>query len=279
MPGVLLALWGAGAPRVGIFADLYSYMADVADASDRQVDTVHKISRRVVRRCLDSLDAVVVLTSAMDALINRESKPSVVMEGLVDVNQSARAVSLANRHTHPTALYAGALRREYGVEDLVLGFRSIPDPQARLEIYGQGDYAEEVRRHAAEDTRITFAGTVPVEVVLEAEERAWVLVNPRPANQEFTKYSFPSKNMEYLASGTAVLTTPLPGMPPEYYPHVMLIDESSPAGVRGALERAFALGRGELHRRGERGKEFVLTSKTNTIWAGKLLALARRAGA
>ena len=48
--------------------------------------------------------------------------------------------------------------------------------------------------------------------------------------------------MEYLASGTPVLTTRLPGMPEEYYEHVLTIDGSTADDVTAALERAAALG-------------------------------------
>ena len=57
-----------------------------------------------------------------------------------------------------------------------------------------------------------------------AEElKATLLVNPRPTTEEFTIYSFPSKNMEYMASGTPLLTTKLPGMPEEYHQYVLAI--------------------------------------------------------
>ena len=38
-------------------------------------------------------------------------------------------------------------------------------------------------------------------------------VNPRQNNEEFTKYSFPSKTMEYLASGVPVVAYKLDGIP------------------------------------------------------------------
>jgi glycosyltransferase involved in cell wall biosynthesis len=111
--------------------------------------------------------------------------------------------------------------------------------------------------------------------VLRAEEKAWLLVNPRPADAEFTKYSFPSKNMEYLASGTPVLTTRLPGMPDEYYDHVLTIDGSSAEDVTTGLRDALALGPDELHRRGVRGKEFVLDQKNNVVQSRRIIEFAK----
>lgn len=274
LPGALLALSGTSVNRIGIFADLYSYMADVADASNRRLTMVHRICRRITWRCINSLDGFVVLTEALNGKINAAGKPHIVMEGIADSQRAMAPVLLENRDEQPTVLYAGALRKEYGLEALVKGFRAYNDSDARLVIYGQGDYAGEIRRHASEDSRIDFRGSVDVEQVIAAEERAWLLVNPRPADQEFTKFSFPSKNMEYLASGTAVLTTRLPGMPPEYYDYVLTIDGSSADHITEALSRSLGLGLLSLHKRGAEGRRFVLDKKNNLYQAGRMRQLA-----
>jgi hypothetical protein len=118
---------------------------------------------------------------------------------------------------------------------------------------------------------------VPTAEVVAAERSAWLLVNPRPAEQEFTKYSFPSKNMEYLVSGTAVLTTRLPGMPADYLEHVLTIDEPGPDGISRGLDKALAEGRDGLLRRGEGGRAFVLEHKNNVRQASRILSLSRKA--
>ena len=41
-------------------------------------------------------------------------------------------------------------------------------------------------------------------------------MNPRSADAEYTKYSFPSKTIEYLATGVPVVMNRLPGIPEEY---------------------------------------------------------------
>lgn len=278
MTTVLPCLRGASrTTRIGIFADLYSYMADVHDASERRVGLVHSAARRSVARSLALLDAYVVLTEQMAEVLNTAGKPYVVMEGLVDAQAPAPEPDGREKTAHPTVLYAGALRKEYGLETLVRGFQAWDRPDAELVVYGQGDYAAELASIAGTDPRITYRGVVPTADVVAAERSAWLLVNPRPAEREFTKYSFPSKNMEYLVSGTAVLTTRLPGMPADYLEHVLTIDEPGPHGVSQGLEKAFAEGRDGLLRRGERGRAFVLEHKNNVRQASRILSLSRKA--
>lgn len=275
MPWVLRALRRSDVVRIGVFADLYSYMAEVADASNRRSGPVHAVARREVATSFTLLDGYVVLTRQMAGVVNPHDKPCLVMEGLVDAEDPVAAPRPAvPRSGHPTVLYAGALRREYGLETLVRGFQAWPEPEAELVVYGQGDYASELAAIAAADSRITYRGAAPRAEVLQAEREAWLLVNPRPVDQEFTQYSFPSKNMEYLASGTAVLTTRLPGMPPEYLAYVLTIDAPGPDGVAEALAKAFAEGRDGLAERGHRGRTFVLEEKNNVRQAGRILDLA-----
>ena len=63
--------------------------------------------------------------------------------------------------------------------------------------------------------RIEFLGMLPRTDVLELQSKATILVNPRQPVGDFTKYSFPSKTIEYMASGTPLLMYKLPGIPEE----------------------------------------------------------------
>lgn len=98
-----------------------------------------------------------------------------------------------------------------------------------------------------------------------------LLVNPRPIAPEYTKYSFPSKNMEYMISGTPVLTTKLPGMPEEYYPHVYFIEDETPDGISMVLQEICAKSLEERTRKGIDARQFVLEQKTNIAQAKKII--------
>jgi glycosyltransferase involved in cell wall biosynthesis len=217
------------------------------------------------------LGTFVLLTEQMNPVVNSGGKPHIVMEGLVDIGMRSSKNLLEDKAEHPTVLYAGALRKQYGLENLILGFEALEDPRVRLEIYGEGDYVPDIERAAARDGRISYGGIVPNKEVVEREKRAWVLVNPRPSNQEFTRYSFPSKNMEYMVSGTPVVTTRLAGMPEEYYEYVSTIDGDDSQAIKDALSRELGRDPGELHAQGERARAFVLAKKNNVAQAARIL--------
>ena len=65
---------------------------------------------------------------------------------------------------------------------------------------------------------------------IEEQLHATLLVTTRPTPQAFTKYSFPPKNMEHMASDTPLLTTLLSGIPKGYLRYGRVLRHESPAG-------------------------------------------------
>ena len=143
-----------------------------------------------------------------DCLINKNNKPYIIMEGIVDSNM--KKVNKTKKTSKFIVMYAGALREEYGLKILIDGYMKYKNDNSELWIYGAGDYSEEIVKMSKIDERIRFFGSVDNETIIKSEHNASLLVNPRPTNLEFTRYSFPSKIMEYMSSGTPVLTTKLP---------------------------------------------------------------------
>ncbi|MBP3927161.1 MAG: glycosyltransferase family 1 protein, partial [Clostridium sp.] len=88
--------------------------------------------------------------------------------------------------------------------------------------------------------------------------------------------SFPSKTMEYMASGTPVLTTVLPGMPKEYHPYVYLLEDETADGISEMLKKVLGNSEEDLFRKGMEARRFVLEQKNNVIQAQKILDMLRK---
>lgn len=217
----------------------------------------------------------IVLTEMMNDYINPTGKPYVVLEGQADIAMSKRPPSLEMKEKPRVVLYAGGVSRQYGAEIMTEGFRTANISNAQLHIYGPGDYVEELQEIAREDSRIVYGGMLLNSQVEEKEQQATLLINPRPTHEEFIKYSFPSKTMEYMASGTPALTTRIPGIPKDYEPHLYFIDEETPQGVARALEEVLSCSDEELFAKGAGAREFILTTRNNIIQAGKILDMLK----
>lgn len=251
-------------PCIGIVTDL----PEMLSGSGMSI----RLSQFVIRHCT----GYVFLTQAMNDRLNPDGKPYVILEGHADIAMGQVSPSLEEKHKPRVCLYAGGVSRDYGLAELVEGFRLANLPDTQLHIYGPGDYVPELEQIARQDSRIVYGGMLLSSQVVQREREATLLVNPRPTGEEFVKYSFPSKTMEYMASGTPVLTTDLPGMPPEYHDYVYRIFREDAPGIAQALTQVLCHSDRELLEKGQAARDFVLREKNNVTQAKKILDLLER---
>ena len=225
---------------------------------------------------LTNYDAYILLTEQMTHIINPKNKPKIIMEGLVDVKMGETENILKNKYKERVLIYAGGLHEKYGIRTLIEAFIKLKDLDLRLHFYGTGDMEEAINKYSEVDSRIKYFGVVPNKIVVENQLKATLLLNPRPTKEEFTKYSFPSKNMEYMVSGTPVVTTKLSGMPKEYYDYVYLFEEENAAGIYRSLDKILLKSKKELQEFGAKSKTFVLMHKNNSIQAGRVICLYKK---
>ncbi len=255
--GALLAAVLLKRDRIGIVTDLPETLAP-------KESMICKFSYLAIHLC----NKYILLTEQMSQRINSKKK-YIVLEGHVDTRMEKKENCLGKKADKKICIYAGGLYRKYGVEKLVQAFKRLEIDDAELHIYGDGDYADELRKN--KNKSIIYHGIVSNEEVIQAEIQATLLINPRPSNEEFTKYSFPSKNMEYMASGTPVLTTKLPGMPKEYNRYVYVFEDESIEGMIETMKKVLNKPREELHKKGMLAKKFVMKYKNNDVQAEKVI--------
>lgn len=264
--GALLACKMFKLPCVGIVTDVPGKRANRGNVLNRIIDAIRF-------RQLQSYDAYIFLSEPMNKLINHANKPYIVVEGTVDSKMMRVENTLGKKAKPRVCLYSGSIRRIYGVPALVEGFLKAELPDTELWIYGDGDYREELQIICQEHANIRYFGVVPNSEVVKAQVAATLLVNPRPPVGEYTMYSFPSKNMEYLVSGTPVLAAMLPGMPEEYHKHIFELKDCSATGICESLKMIFDKKDEELFKKGEQAKEFVLHEKSNLKQGTRIVEL------
>jgi len=257
----MLAARLRGKPCVGIVTDLPDMLSGSRFSKG--------LANFVIRHCTH----YVLLTQAMNDYLNKQGKPYVILEGHADITMADKIPAMEKKNSPRICFYAGGVSKRYGLGNLVDGFRKADIPDAALHIYGPGDYVKELQQIAAEDERIFYGGMLLNTEIVDKEQEATLLVNPRPTDEEYVKYSFPSKTMEYMASGTPVLTTVLPGMPKEYHPYVYLLEDETADGIAKMLKKVLANSDEALFRKGLEARRFVLEQKNNVIQARKILEM------
>lgn len=251
-----------GFKTVGIVTDVPCYFSYA-----QKVSATQKLNLHVMRK----FKGYLLLTEQMSKVVNPKDRPFVVLEGHADVSMKDVENRLEEKYPKRVCFYAGSLMKIYGIENLVRGFVKAEIPNTELHIYGDGDFKAELEEFAKHNESVKYMGVAPNSDIVKAELKATLLVNPRPTNEDYTKYSFPSKNMEYMASGTPVLTTELPGMPEDHKPYVFFIKDETKEGISEALKDVFKNSSEELHAFGLAAKDFILKEKNNISQAKKVL--------
>lgn len=226
-------------PRIRIclyVPDLPQYMNLKANRS-LVYDVAKSYDIAVMNRLMKAVDSFILLTEQMKDLLPVGKKPYAVIEGLVsEIGEPAPASD------EKIITYTGKLDEKFGIKVLVGAFSRIADPDCRLVLCGRGDCDAYIRQAAETDSRIRPMGQVLPEEALQWQKRAAVLVNPRPNNEDYTKYSFPSKDIEYLLTGKGVVGCLLDGMPREYGDFLFEVrpDAVPECALARALEAALA---------------------------------------
>lgn len=212
----------------------------------------------------------ILLTEYMNRVINPKNKPYVVTECLVDSHYTLSKYDICKKKK---CMYAGGVFEKYGIPEMIEGFIEAQIPELELHIFGDGDYVKEMNLDFLRENNVFYRGVVSNEKILHEECESILLINPRSPYEEFSKYSFPSKNMEYMTTGTAMMGFKLPGIPNEFFDHMFVIDEFSSKSIAQTLKNIFSLPMESIKAKGLNAQQFVLREKTNVIMAKKILEL------
>lgn len=225
-----------------------------------------------VNSLLPYFDGVVVLAEPMVQELKLDSKPHVVVEGIYCGFDEDLA---AEKSEKKVILYTGNIGKRYGIRSLLEAFEYIKDPNYRLQIRGTGDKTEVVE-FQKRDSRIEYIGPLTKRELTQLQKSATLLVNPVLPEQEFTRYFFPSKTMDYLASGTPTVMFKLDCLPAEYNEYLFFFEDSAPESMSATLREICETEQSELNKFGARAANFIFTSKTPKKQVEKIVTLFKR---
>ncbi len=229
----------------------------------QKLSLINKVVIKFQNWMLKMADGYVFLTEAMNVECNEQGKPYCIIEGMADFQLLNRKDVKSIENRKDIIHYSGGLFEIYGVKALVDAFMLIENENIRLHLFGQGDLVDYIKECVAKDPRIVFLGYKDNITVLEDQSGSLILVNPRFSHADYTRFSFPSKTIEYMASGVPLLTTKLPGIPKEYLDYVLLFEQESVDEYKNTIENILKLSRVELKRIGHNARNFVLVNKNN----------------
>lgn len=217
-----------------------------------------------------NVDYYVVLTKYMAESLNIKDDRYIVIEGIAD-KHLVRNNGRQRNNNIKRIVFAGKLNESFGVRNLVESFKLIKDEDIRLEICGGGELEEYVKNQEKKDSRIKYYGLVSSEEANNILVNADILVNPRINNSEYTKYSFPSKNVEYLLTGNTVIAYMLDGIPDIYKQFLLIPKDETIAALADTLIYALHEDKQFAFNRSQKAIEYLTTERSEKAVTEKIL--------
>lgn len=267
-------------PQVGLPAFLLkkynrnkvaSILADLPIDDNYQRKGISKYFRHFFDSCTKKLiktcDKIIVLNECAAA----KFAPSVrylVIEGGVDL-ETINRLNLKKEKKKKIIVYSGALSEYSGIKELVIAMKYVCNKTIVLNIYGDGSLREYIENLNCRNVK--YCGIVSNQKVIEIQNEAWLLVNPRSVDDEIAKVTFPSKMFEYMTSGTAVLTTRLNGFTADYDDKVFFAENNSPNTLADKINDIDLLNNQDLVDKAIEAYNFVVINKNWDIQVKKIM--------
>ena len=217
------------------------------------------------------VDKFILLTEHMAERLGLKA-PFIVMEGIATTTDIE---ACEDKDYGKYILYTGLLNKKFGLCNLVDAFSKLNDENVKLILCGSGDAEDYIAQKQKDDKRIITLGRVDRVKALQLQKGAAILVNPRQNNEDFTKFSFPSKNLEYLSSGTPTVAYKLDGIPDEYDDYIIYPADDSVEALRDELVRLLDMSEDERRVLGETAKSFVCANKCKKSQAKRIIDFLR----
>lgn len=250
---------------IGVVTDHPKYVGDYLHKS-KAINLKQRLYNVVVNHYINQIDFGVFATEHLAKNYPR-IKNKKIIDGIYKFDSSSNEKDNNDNEYYDknkfTILYAGLLSENYGVKKLVDAFISIESIDVELHIYGTGNLEEYILEIANKDSRIKYKGYVENHILMRRLQQSTLLINPRPPKEVYTFYSFPSKIIEYMSSGTPVITTLFGSLSEEYMNYVIPIDEYNDSNIRYTIENSLKINKEELQNLGLKAKQYILEKKNS----------------
>ena len=200
-----------------------------------------------------------------------EKKPFMELNGIIDldyIDSVSPYSNLLNCCDKKIFLYAGTINDDYGIKELINGFIKFNNPNYELHFYGTGNYVDELNKCTSNG--VLYKGAVGAREIISLEKSAFMLINPRPPKADYSKYSFPSKILEYMCTKTPILTTSLVTLNKSYQNLMLFAGNGTADEFCDAFVKIDNLDNDQLKMIANRAYDFVSKNLKSDIQALKI---------
>jgi glycosyltransferase involved in cell wall biosynthesis len=233
---------------------------------------LRKIDKWVMKNMIKKFDTYICLSQAFVTMFNL--KNTLILPGIVNSEMFKENNLLQyKKSNHFKILFAGVLNKNNGVDVLLKAISLNNLEDIRFHILGKGDLMQDVIVASKNDHRIIYEGVKHASELVESLLSADLLINPRPINLDSSRFSFPSKLLEYMSSGVPILTTKLEAIPPELYDCLYFTKDDSALQISHELVNLFNTSKIDRRKIGDKARLTALNQYGEDIIGEKIYSL------
>lgn len=238
-----------------------SYIADLP-ISDIYIGGIKSIAKKRYEELSNYLitknDKLVFINKNAAKMFHKNK--FLIIEGGVD-KKEVLPIKKRKKCENKILLYTGALTHYSGVKILIEAMKLVNNKDIKLEIYGNGLLREEIVKEVKEMNNVVYCGCINNNEILLKQKEAYLLVNPRKANNLISKTTFPSKIFEYLVSGTPTLMTRIEGIPKIYYRYIYNCKDDAKS-IANAINKIDMIDWKEKSNKAKEAYDYIINNKT-----------------
>ena len=145
--------------------------------------------------------------------------------------------------------FAGNLTSDNGIPLLIKILPFLSDLNVKLNIIGKGALLDLLQKKSSEFSFVTLQQDLSRREILDIMTRSHLLLHPRPTDSPVTRFSFPSKLIEYISTGTPVLSTQLKSIPSDLRPYLNFSLSDSPTSFFNSIVEIYKSSPSEIFSR------------------------------
>lgn len=219
----------------------------------------YQIMEREAYKYIPLLDGRVVIN---ENIIHHYApgKDYILIDGGVSQNVISRLFPIKERETGPLRLVCAGMLWDQNGTKLILDTLALY-PCLEVEVYfaGRGVDVPLIVEAGRKDARIRYEGMLSMDELFALYAKSDILLNLRI--EEDIDFHFPSKLLEYMATGKHVISTPIAHAERDYHEYITILHDVSPYGLAMKLMELLKVDKLVLLNRGESARNFMLANR------------------
>lgn len=183
-------------------------LADFTEPKEYK-NLVRKLLAFLFRLEIRCFEKVIVLSENSKSMIKKKV-PMLLMQGGIE-HKTFKGFKKLKVNSSIIIMYSGHLSNITGVDIFLNMIKQNKRKDVEFVISGKGPLECDVKELTKYDSRVKFIGYLPDAEYYKILNSAHVLINPRNMEYPQNQNNFPSKVLEYLATGRPIISTKFPG--------------------------------------------------------------------